>query len=89
MYEGRDSCVKHLNFNKIISELLAVNVKIDEEDRALILLSSLLKSYDLIITTILYKNETLILEEVTTTCYQMRSEKDQIKMRRKVYVWWS
>ena len=28
-------------FNKIISELLAVDVKIDEKDKALILLSSL------------------------------------------------
>ena len=39
--------LKHLNFfNKVISELLAVNVKIDEENKALILLSSLLESYD-------------------------------------------
>jgi len=38
-------------FNKIISELLAVDVKIDEEDKALILLSSLPESYDHIITT--------------------------------------
>jgi len=32
--------LEHLNFfNKIISELLAVNVKIDEEDKALIFFS--------------------------------------------------
>ena len=38
--------MEHLNFfNKIISELLTVDVKIDE-DKALILLSSLLQSYD-------------------------------------------
>ena len=37
----------HLNFfNKVISELQAVDVKIDEEDKALILFSSLLESYD-------------------------------------------
>jgi len=34
--------LKYLNFlNKVISELLAIDVKIDEEDKALILLSSL------------------------------------------------
>ena len=33
--------LEHLNFfNKIISELLAIDVKIDEEDKVLILLSS-------------------------------------------------
>jgi len=47
--------LEHLNFfNKIISELLAVDVKIDKENNALILLSSLLESYDHIVTTILY-----------------------------------
>jgi len=39
--------LEHLNFfNKIISELLAVDMKIDEEDKTLILLSSLSESYD-------------------------------------------
>ena len=47
MHEGRDNVLEHLNFfNKVISELLPVDVKIDKEDRALILLSSLSKSYD-------------------------------------------
>ena len=46
--------MKHLNFfNKIISELLAVDVKIDEEGKALILLSSLSQSYDHIVTIML------------------------------------
>jgi len=57
--------LEHLSFfNKIISELLAVNVKIDEEDKALILLSPLPQSYDHIVTTMLYGKDTLILEEV-------------------------
>jgi len=60
--------LEHLNFfNKIISELLAVNVEINEEDNVLILLNSLPQSYDHIVTTILYGKETLILEEVTST----------------------
>ena len=42
-------------------------MKISEKDKVLILLSSLSKSYDHIITTILYRKKTLILEEITTT----------------------
>jgi len=47
--------LEHLNFfNKVISEFKAVDVKIDEEDKELILLSSLSESYDNIVITILY-----------------------------------
>jgi len=71
MKEGT-AMLEHLNFfNKIISELLAVNMKIDEEDKTLILLSSLLDSYSHIITTILYGKK-------------MRPRKGQIKMSRKI-----
>jgi len=67
-HERRNSSVGALNFfNKVISKLLAVDVKINEEDKALKLLSSLPQSYDYIITTILYGKETFILEEVTST----------------------
>jgi len=65
--------LEHLNFfNKIISELLAVDVKINKEDKVLILLSSLSKSYDHIVTTMLYGKETLILEEVMATLLSIR-----------------
>ena len=59
---------EHLNFfNKVISELLTVDFKINEKDKALILLSSLPELYDHIVTTMLYGKETFILEEVTST----------------------
>jgi len=54
-------------FNKVISELLTIDVKINEEDKALILLSSFSQSYDHIITIMLYGKKTLILEGVTST----------------------
>ena len=67
MNEGT-KVLEHLNFfNKIISELLAIDVKIDKEDKMLILLSSLSQSYAHIITTMLYRKEPLILKEVMTT----------------------
>ena len=66
MNEGT-TVLEHPNFfNKIISELLAVDVRIDEEDKALILLSSLPQLYDHIITIMLYGKETLILEVTLT-----------------------
>jgi len=67
MNEGT-TVLDYLNFfNKVISELLTVDVKIDEEDKMLILLNSCPESDEYIITTILYGKETLILEEITST----------------------
>jgi len=54
-------------FNNVVSELLSVDVKIDEEDKVLILFSALLESYDHIVINMLYGKETLILEEVMLT----------------------
>src|SRR3954470_23083153 len=57
--------LQHLNvFNKIVSDLLALEVKMEEEDKALKLLSSLPPSYDHLVTTILYGKETQELEDV-------------------------
>ena len=55
--------MEQLNFfNKIISELLVVDVKIDEEDKVLILLSLLSKSYEHIVTIMLYSKKNSHLE---------------------------
>jgi len=60
--------LEHLNlFKKVTSELLSIAIKINEEDKALRLLSTLSQSYDHIVTIILYSKETLILEEVMPT----------------------
>ena len=67
MKEGT-TVLEHLNFfNKIINEFLTVDVKIDDENKVLILLSSLSQSHDHIVTTILYSKKTLILKEVLST----------------------
>ena len=66
MAEGSD-LVQHVNlFNQIISDLLRINVKFDEEDNALMLLTSLPTSYEHLVTTLLWGKETLETEEVTT-----------------------
>ena len=52
--------LQHLNtFNRILSDLLALEVKLEQEDKALLLLSSLPSSYDHLATTIMYGKETL------------------------------
>ena len=57
--------LQHLNaFNKIVSDLLALEMKLKEKDKALILLSSLPPSYDHLGTTILYGKETLELKDM-------------------------
>ena len=67
MTDGGDLLV-HLNvFNRLISQLRSMDVKVEEEDQALLLLSSLPRSYDYLVTTILYGKDTLKMEEVKTT----------------------
>ena len=83
MNEGT-TVLEHLNFfNKVISELLAVDDKIDKEDKALILLSSVQQSYDHIVVTKLYSKKTLILEEVMSTRLSNEIRKYQIKKSRQ------
>ena len=50
--------------DRILSDLLALEVKLEEEDKTLLLLSSLPSSYDDLATTIMYDKETLELEDV-------------------------
>src|SRR5438045_5601906 len=55
--------LQHLNlFNKIVSDLLALEVKLEEEDKALLLLGSLPPSYDHVVTTIMCGKETMVLD---------------------------
>jgi len=83
MKEGT-TVLEHLNFfNKVIIELLAVDVKIDEEDKALILLSSLHSH------TIISSLPCSTVRKLSSwrksyqLSYLMRFEKYQIKRSRK------
>ncbi|CAA3016498.1 retrotransposon, Ty1-copia subclass [Olea europaea subsp. europaea] len=52
MLEGTD-LIQHTNvFNQIISDLLRLEIKFDDEDKAMILLYSLPPSYDHLVTTL-------------------------------------
>jgi len=56
--------LQYLNtFNRILNDLLSLEVKL-EEDNSLLLLSFLSSSYDYLVTAIMYEKETLDLEDI-------------------------
>ncbi|RVW67999.1 Retrovirus-related Pol polyprotein from transposon TNT 1-94 [Vitis vinifera] len=67
MAEGLDLS-QHINvFNQIISDLKRIDVKFEDEDKALMLLNSFPASsmYENLVTTLMWRKETLDLEEIT------------------------
>ena len=60
---------QHINvFNQIISDLKQIDVKFEDEDKALMLLNSLpiSSTYENLVTTLMWGKETLDLEEITS-----------------------
>nr|GEZ33811.1 retrovirus-related Pol polyprotein from transposon TNT 1-94 [Tanacetum cinerariifolium] len=67
MYLGK-KLSEHINeFNKLIGDLANIDVDIDDEDQAIMLLTSLLSSYDKFVETLLYGRESLTLEDVLSS----------------------
>ena len=65
MTEGQ-SMQEHLNhFQKIFTDLFSVGEKVEEKTRALVLLKSLLSSYEFFVTALLVKKSTIKIDEVT------------------------
>nr|GEW68339.1 retrovirus-related Pol polyprotein from transposon TNT 1-94 [Tanacetum cinerariifolium] len=67
MHSGK-KLSEHINeFNKLIYDLANIEVDIDDEDQALMLLTSLPSSYDNFVETLLYERESLTLEDVLSS----------------------
>jgi hypothetical protein len=78
MTEGAD-LRQHINtFKQIISDMLRIDIKFEDEDKAMMLLTSLPASYEQLVTTLLYGKETLELEEVSRALldHYQRKHKD-------------
>ena len=66
MQEGSD-LAEHINiFTQLIDDLRKVDVKIDDEDRAIILLCSLPGSYEHLVTTLTYGKYDVKLDKIVT-----------------------
>ncbi|KAL0322518.1 UNVERIFIED_CONTAM: Retrovirus-related Pol polyprotein from transposon TNT 1-94, partial [Sesamum angustifolium] len=64
--EGFD-LVEHVNvFNKIITDLACLDVIIEDEDKAMILLCSMPFSCEHLVTILTYGKETIKVDEITT-----------------------
>src|SRR6266542_1981251 len=64
MQEGSD-LAEHINvFNQLVTDLVKVEVRVEDEDRAIILLCSLPGSYEHLVTTLTYGKENIKLEDI-------------------------
>uniref|UniRef100_A0A2N9G1G5 CCHC-type domain-containing protein n=1 Tax=Fagus sylvatica TaxID=28930 RepID=A0A2N9G1G5_FAGSY len=85
MTEGAD-LRQHINtFKQIISDMLRIDIKFEDEDKAMMLLTSLSASYEHLVMTLLYGKETLELEEVSGALldHYQRKHKDSAESSGK------
>ncbi|GKE25593.1 hypothetical protein Tco_1440977 [Tanacetum coccineum] len=80
------SCTKlddHIDeFNKLILDLASIDIEIEDEDQALLLLTSLSSSYENFVETLLYGRESLTVKDVLATL-NSRELKKELKAQRK------
>lgn len=64
MKEGQNP-VDHINlFNRIMDQFQKFGIKIEEEDKALLLITLVSNSYESVMTKLLYRKDTLEFENV-------------------------
>lgn len=71
---------QHVNvFNNIIIDLVRIKVLIDNKDKEIILLCSLLDSYDYLVTTLTYEKDTIILDVIIVTLLSQSQRRQSVK----------
>ncbi|KAL0285042.1 UNVERIFIED_CONTAM: Retrovirus-related Pol polyprotein from transposon TNT 1-94, partial [Sesamum angustifolium] len=78
MQEG-SNLAQHVNvFNQIITDLAHLDVNIEDEDKAMILLCSLPFSYEHLVTTLTYGKETIKVDEITAALLAHNQQKQNV-----------
>nr|GEU53708.1 retrovirus-related Pol polyprotein from transposon TNT 1-94 [Tanacetum cinerariifolium] len=82
----------HINeFNKLILDLGNIDIEIEDEDQALMLLTSLSSSYENFVETLLCRRESLTMEDVLVTLnskeLKKRTEDTKEEIGDGLYVW--
>ncbi|KAL0378562.1 UNVERIFIED_CONTAM: Retrovirus-related Pol polyprotein from transposon TNT 1-94 [Sesamum radiatum] len=65
LWQMRVKDLLHVNVNQIITDLARLDVSIEDEHKAMILLCSLPFSYEHFVTTLTYGKETIKVDEIT------------------------
>ena len=78
--EGRDLIAHIQKLNQVCPDIISIDVKINKEDRALLLLCSLSVSYDGLITTLVYEKEILNFKKVVGV---LRSNEQREKLCKR------
>lgn len=77
LMEDEKPLKKHLDdFNRIILDLNSIDVKVEDEDQAIILLSSFPKQFEHFFDTMLYGKATLSMVEVKATLNSKESQRE-------------
>ncbi|KAG8486258.1 hypothetical protein CXB51_019637 [Gossypium anomalum] len=83
MYAPGMSMNDHVNsFNKILADLLNLNEKFEDEDKALLLLNSLPDEYDHHTTTLLHGKDRITFDAVCSALFRSETRKKDKKDRR-------
>ena len=73
----------HVNsFNKILADWLNLDEKFEDEDKALLLLNSLLDEYDHLTTILLHGKDNVIFDDVSSVLYNSKTRKKDRKDHR-------
>src|SRR5438270_10931187 len=86
---------QHLDvFNSIIMDLENIDIKVESEDQALIVLSSLPASYETFVDTLLYGKNTIFLDDVSSALKSKELKKSfsggrDVSKRQDLVAWGS
>jgi hypothetical protein len=80
MQEGTPLCDHLDDFNRIILDMKIIDIKVDDEDQALILLCSLTDAFDNFVNSMLYGRDTISLVDIK---YALNSMEMRLRLNSK------